>query len=263
MRLIGYLARVLLLSVAVLEVSAAQAGRLPPEVQFAAGDRTRFFITLDGLITKRLALGLAELEAHGARPYALRVRSSAGGDIEAAMAVGRFLRKYEVPAMVAGPCASACVLVIAGAVSRQYDDAPNVRIGLHRPYALRSEADYTATKARVDARNTALRGYLSEMNVPASFFEAMNAIPSDQMRYVTPSELTQLGLSEVDPIYEEFKDGESARRLQISRIEYLSRRAQFRDECKPLGYESTAFCQCVDRIGFRAPGDRWECDIAR
>ena len=44
--------------------------------------------------------------------------NSDGGDLEAAIAIGRLLRKKEAVIRVQGRCASACVFILAGAVVR-------------------------------------------------------------------------------------------------------------------------------------------------
>jgi hypothetical protein len=58
--------------------------------------------------------------------------NSRGGDVAAAMAIGRMLRKENAWLGVNGVCISACVLILAGAVDRQIGKSDAV--GIHRPY---------------------------------------------------------------------------------------------------------------------------------
>ena len=99
------------------------------------------------------------------------------------------------------------------------------------------------------------------MNVSTGLLDAMNAVPSDQIRWVTPAEVNRLGLLDVDPVYEEYTDGKQAAKMGISRTEYLGRKAQFKEQCQAnFGYWQPEFCACVDRVKFREPGDKWLCD---
>lgn len=59
--------------------------------------------------------------------------NSPGGDIAAAMAIGRMFREERAWLHVNGVCISACVLILAGAVDRSTNFG---RVGIHRPYFL-------------------------------------------------------------------------------------------------------------------------------
>jgi hypothetical protein len=90
---------------------------------------------------------------------------SPGGTVDAAINIGRLLRKEQAAISVAPEaiCFSSCVLVIAGAVTRIMGG----RIGIHRPY-FEVPADQV-TPATVTAKYQKMlehiRAYFREMNV--------------------------------------------------------------------------------------------------
>ena len=179
--------------------------------------------------------------------------------MEAAMALGRIVRRQQISASVSGDCASACVFAIAGPIARSYYKA---RLGLHRPYFTSASSTPTEAAQRVRKMNQSLRAYLEEMNVSPALLDAMTAVPSDQIRWITPVEANRLGLLDIDPVYEEYSDGKQAAKLGITRTEYLARKAQFKEQCQSRFLDSEPeFCACVDRVKFRAPGDKWLCDL--
>ncbi len=136
------------------------------------------------------------------------------------------------------------------------------RLGLHRPYFTSASNTPTEAAQRVRKMNQSLRAYLEEMNVSSAMLDAMTAVPSDQIRWITPVEANRLGLLDIDPVYEEYSDGKHAAKLGITRTEYLARKAQFKEQCQSRFLDSEPeFCECVDRVKFRGPGDKWLCDL--
>lgn len=149
--------------------------------------------------------------------------SSDGGSIKAAMEIGRLLRNERATILVRERthCNSACVLVIAGAVTRLID-AP---IGIHRPYLevpqqeQRPEVIASAYKATLQG----VRDYLVEMNVSERLAEAMFTIEPSDVRFLSADAAASYGLGMFDPINKEVQDLEHARSLGINRQEYLRR----------------------------------------
>lgn len=137
---------------------------------------------------------------------------SPGGDVDAAMSIGRLLRKYLVqvfaptrhptrqgllqvlpgPLMSGSPvvylcrdptcvCASACALVLFGAVVRQGT------VGLHRPRITDPEfSSLPASEATTLYRRVLqlISHYLEEMEVPHHLVDAMLATGSSDIRWV-------------------------------------------------------------------------------
>ncbi len=175
---------------------------------------------------------------------------SPGGDVDAAMQVGRMLRRWKAGASVGknpgqeGQCASACVLALLGGVTRQCDGA----VGLHRPYSLevaRSAADaarsYRSTRAKIER-------YLQEMNIPPRLLDVMNSIGPDSVRWLScdddRKELDELWITGVDPVWDDLFLSNQAKELHISKTELIRRRQEAHASC-PAGAERQ---KCRDRI---------------
>ena len=143
---------------------------------------------------------------------------SAGGDVDAAMEVGRVLRKWQARAMVDkdAHCASACVLALLGGVWR----AVSGTVGLHRPYSTTpsSSADEAAIMYR--SMRAKLQGYFQEMNIPDRLLDAMNAVGPQQIRWLSgerdQKELEELWIQGNDPVWEDLQLSKRAEELNIT-----------------------------------------------
>lgn len=149
--------------------------------------------------------------------------NSPGGDVAAAMELGRFLRarRAETRVMYTDRCESACVLVLAGGAKRNVWDAEPpaddeiTEIGIHRP-ATRSEGvvehtadDYAQLYGEVES---AIGRYLDEMRIDPGLLRAMAKVPIEDVRYLTAREVRDFGLHGYDPAYYDW------RRTQIATV---------------------------------------------
>jgi ATP-dependent protease ClpP protease subunit len=164
------------------------------------------------------------LEAIGSkkiRPYGVLFLNSPGGSVKAAISIGRELRRMHISAFVirASECTSACVFVLAGAVSRQVSG----RIGLHRPYSQNLNLEFDQAKASVTEMNQIIVRYLEEMNVPVSLYNKMKLIPPEEVEYFTGTKYLALGIPEVDPVQDEFMRSLHAQSLGLTKQEYVRR----------------------------------------
>ena len=136
---------------------------------------------------------------------------SPGGDIDAAMKIGRNIRsrfisthserhetergtnvlmeherKEDFPHVPAGKladcretgcCLSACVLILAAGASFEPGN-----IGLHRPSAKDfAISDYASVRERLENGVKQIHTYLSEMEISPRLYEAMMSVPSDEL----------------------------------------------------------------------------------
>jgi hypothetical protein len=115
---------------------------------------------------------------------------SQGGQVFAAMEIGRILRSAAASIVVANgaSCVSACVFVLMGAPERSVADG--ARIGIHRP-ALAA----AGSAALVDAMSAAIASYAEQMQVSRAIIADMMAIPADHMRLLTSAELDRYGIN--------------------------------------------------------------------
>ncbi|WAT17115.1 hypothetical protein OZN62_09215 [Aurantiacibacter sp. MUD11] len=118
---------------------------------------------------------------------------SPGGDPKAAIDAARLMArsKWTVVVEPESQCASACVLLIAGAAERLlYGE-----IGIHRVFPVGSSAD---TREELEGLLTEItadaRALMTENGVSPRLVEDMMTIPSSQIRILTRTELEAYGL---------------------------------------------------------------------
>lgn len=158
--------------------------------------------------------------------------NSVGGNVEAALALGRTLRREDKHAVV-GPddvCISACVLVLAGATYRAIFGGA---VGIHRPFV---EQDSAITpeqqKTQYEGIERTVRAYLLEMNVDGRLYDDMFRISPANVKYLTSSEMRAYGLEGSDPYMEQAAYAQRAKDFGISTQELLRRQNDARVKCK-------------------------------
>lgn len=179
--------------------------------------------------------------------------NSEGGDIEAAIGIGRQLRRIGATTLMweGAQCVSACVFVLAGATRRILAG----RIGIHRPYSVRTDQRrYDAIQQ--DQRRLAklAKDYLEDVNVSPSLYDAMVRIPPEKMRLLSRADLDLYGITDVDMVEQELEDASEARKYGLPKTEYLRRKAQVNVTCarehrrgKTLG-DFDSYFSCRDKV---------------
>lgn len=140
----------------------------------------------DMKIIKDKQLARLKREGGGVAPFI--VLDSEGGDIEAAIGMGRLLRRLSATVVIynRAKCFSACVYLLAGATQR------NVwgRVGIHRPYSQRTDVrDYDTIQKEQRRIAVLSKTYLDEMNLPASLYDAMVRTPPENIRVLSEEDL--------------------------------------------------------------------------
>ena len=115
---------------------------------------------------------------------------SAGGEVFAAMEIGRLLRRDQASISVGhgNACISACVLVLMGATARSI--AADARVGIHRPSLGKS-----GTHDLVDAMSEPIAVYAQQTTGSRKIVDAMMSIPSRRVRFLTPADLATYGIA--------------------------------------------------------------------
>jgi hypothetical protein len=160
--------------------------------------------------------------------YGVVYLNSPGGRVGPAMAIGRLMRQYQLEADVLenNDCASSCVLVLAGAITRVVDG----RVGIHRPYFdTREIVDVKQSTTRLENDT---RAYFREMNVSTRLVNEMMTVPSNQIRWLTSTEITRFGLHGTDPVFHEASVLSTMRQYGISRQEYERRDSLGETKCR-------------------------------
>lgn len=186
---------------------------------------------ITGTIRAQDAKRIVELEKRGTRLELVRLNSS-GGDVIAAMTIGRILRKNGGIVLVEEDdiCASACVLIIAGGVVRSI----NGRVLIHRPYSQATDTagqDLAAWDKKMKSLRKQMDAYLSEMNVSVGLADAMWAISPQNSRELTRAERDHFLLSESDSSYDDYTSTQDARKYGLAKPEYLRRYKIVAEKC--------------------------------
>ena len=173
---------------------------IAPEAAAPPPFNEHWTIFLDGLIDAdapaRLDRFLGRRDVSGAVVYL----NSPGGNVTAAMALGRILRASgfetrvgaraaDTGRLMAAVCYGACPFALAGGVHRQLE--PGSVLGVQRLESRTPEPDETLTQRR--ARFESLN-YLAEMGVDAGLLDIMEGVPYDTIRPLSPDEAHQLRL---------------------------------------------------------------------
>lgn len=178
----------------------------------------------DEIVFARLARGARKLSVH---------LDSAGGDVDAAISIGRIVRSGE-GTVYAAHCYSACVLIFAGGEMRfGWDLFTEPVVGVHRIFFAALQPGLTASqvKTRYDAQLARVRSYLAEMNVAPEIVSFMQSFGPSEMHILTRQELKSFGL-DWDVISNERLVAEKAANLGISSMEYRTRAQRGREQCK-------------------------------
>lgn len=155
---------------------------------------------------------------------------SPGGDVHAAIELGRILRRTSTTAMVYNGkvCMSACVFVLAGAADRTIGG----KVGIHRPYQPSDKIVSADQQKRFYLQiENEVKTYLGDMNVNPSLWDDMIKISPGNIKILSDDELERYGLSGTDPYIEEARSTGEANSLRISKQELLMRRASIEKEC--------------------------------
>ena len=123
---------------------------------------------------------------------------SRGGNIWAAMSIGRIIRRYSFATRVevGASCVSACVYLLAAGQGRYVGG----RVGVHRPHLQNDGVTSArAEKAQYASINAQTRQYLEEMNLPTSLHVRMMQTPSDRVTWLSAQDLSTYGLTRMIP----------------------------------------------------------------
>jgi hypothetical protein len=149
--------------------------------------------------------------------------ASNGGDIDAAMELGRLLRELGIFTVVGkdDQCMSACVFSFMGGERRTIAG----RIGIHRPFFPYTQ-NLPDRQQRFRFLQRTLKEYVEELDFPASLYEAMMLVPPESVKILTVAELKRFYLEGISPSSEDLADAAEARRLDLSMVDYLRHKAK-------------------------------------
>ena len=186
--------------------------------------------TIEAGDAEKLEQLFRSLEGNYKRDFIFMIHHSPGGNVIEAMKIGRLFRQRQATVVTNLRCASACVLLLAGAVRRAPFPGTTE---IHRPFSTGDfeTKNYQLAQKQYERMTGTVRAYIREMNLPDSLFEAMMAIPPHELKTLTQDEVSRFGLDSPDPVFEEMEQTKNARARNISRIELLNRRRLAEEKC--------------------------------
>lgn len=150
---------------------------------------------------------------------------SPGGLISESMKIGDIVAENEMRAIVIfnGRCLSSCVLILAAAKTRSGIGD----IGIHRPFMVEVSAEaisYQEYLKQYERITPTLKYYFSKYGVSPAIVDAMNVIPSDNMKILSEKERETYGLGFKNIAFGEY---EKARTINICGQRYYDMHINF------------------------------------
>jgi hypothetical protein len=238
---------------AILTTTIAQPLHAEVKIYIEKASDRESWIWIYGTITRadaaKVSAAMREMVPKPSLPHELKVSlDSRGGEVEAAMAIGRLLRTKITNTDVSIPlpplrpidgreyadCASACILILVAGSDRTVALG---RVGIHRPYSTGSVKAGTDTRAAYRVLTTQVKAYLEEMAMPGRLYDEMMQVPPEDIRWISSSErsgvkeLHDLGIVGKDPAYDDSQDSIAASARGISKQEWLRRKALVGPAC--------------------------------
>lgn len=154
------------------------------------------------------------------RTLAIRLNSP-GGDVLAAMQIGRTIRKLDGKTVVpiGSKCYSSCALIFISGVTRgNYGE-----LGLHRPFLASAPLNRQAIEDQYPEILVQIKRFVSEMGITDDFYQQMvNSEPSEMVIY-TDENYTSLVPTD-DPVYQEISVAYWARLYGVTTLALRQRR---------------------------------------
>lgn len=211
---------------------------VPKKQKTANADHVRDYgyIEISGDIRKsavaKLAAAIPEARrtagsfTHDGEPVLRLFLSSRGGEVLAATQLGLLIRSQAIEVWVdkGAECSSACILILAGGVSRTA--VPGARLGIHRPYFSPDEfasLSHTQSQDQYSKLADGVRQYLAKMGVSEALYDAMLKVESRKMVYVSAEFAESTRLLGDDPAYQEWRRAKDQKALGSRRLEMLER----------------------------------------
>lgn len=194
-------------------------------------DKKTATVHITGTIWDRDAGRLSNLADKLANTTPQFLLDSDGGDMLAAMRIGRLIRKLEGRTIVAAraKCHSACALIFIAGVER----TNRGEIGLHRPYL---DTDPELLKSHLPVLYAQVKDYVAEMGIGDGFVQKMMDTESSKMT-VYDGKASLALMPKYDLKYEDSRISRSARQYGITASE-LRRRERDAETCRGMRHKT-------------------------
>jgi hypothetical protein len=181
-----------------------------------SGSKFSYNVTIENTITKNDALIMAQHERDFELGLTVYLNSS-GGDVDAAMQIGREIRRLDGTAWVVSyaKCYSSCALIYIAGVFRH---SVGGEIGLHRPYFASRLQNRESIERSFPLMLQTVKTYVQEMGVSDNFYQEMVNTEPSSVRVFKGEDIKNL-VPEHDPAYDEVLTSWNARRFGIDTTE--------------------------------------------
>lgn len=219
-----------LVGLSVCGLSALLAGLMPfdANADVRVSDETFYSITIEmtGEISEHDASKFADTSERLALKALVVHLDSKGGDVFAAMKIGRIIRAYDGWTWNDSVCYSSCALIfIAGVIRTNF----YAEIGLHRPYLGSSPQPRETIEKQMPAMLARVKSYVDEMGVSNAFYEQMMRTEPSKMVVYRGDAIRKI-VPEHDPIFDEVVIATMARTYGVTTSE-MRRREEDAKRC--------------------------------
>ena len=219
------------------------------DIQIKRDGDSAISVWFTGIITEQDAKSVqdisGQLENPSVRDFWL---DSKGGDVSAAIKIGRLIRKYDGQTLIAqnGKCYSSCALIFIAGVHRVNFG----ELGLHRPYLASAPQSRETVEKQVPLMLSMIKSYVAEMGVTDNFYQEMvNTDPSQMLIFYWSQDSKKL-VPENDPVYAEIETARDARKYGITTSE-MRQREQDTKSCDDrfiISTDSSRWLVCTEAV---------------
>jgi hypothetical protein len=197
------------------------------------------FVDVTGTITNQDSKTFENITQDiGSRRLYTRL-DSAGGDVFAAMHIGRLIRKHDGVTVISVPskCYSGCALLfIAGVMRHNLGE-----MGLHRPYQVAVLKDRRPGEKQPPRILTLIREYVAEMGIAEEFYDQMINTDASRTAIYRIDSYAHL-VPEIDPGFLEVQFAHSARRYGMTAAQ-MRQRERDAEVCLTRAVKEIVLCQ--------------------
>jgi hypothetical protein len=159
-----------------------------------------------------------------------------GGDVDAAMRIGRLIRSVDGVTYSTDNCYGGCALIFIAGVSRFNLGT----IGLNRPHPASSPQSREQTEQQLSLLLPKLKGYVEEMGVTDRFYQEMVNTNSSSMKLYYRKAIEEM-IPERDPAHDEIETSYEARGYGVDPAE-MRRRDRETSKCDAEDIEEISAC---------------------
>jgi hypothetical protein len=174
---------------------------------------------------------------------------SVGGDVFAAMHIGRLIRKHDGVTIISVPskCYSSCALLFISGVMRH-----NLgELGLHRPYQVAALQSRPTIEKQLPRMLTLLRQYVADMGIIENFYEQMVNTEHTKTAIYRIDSYANL-VPEIDPVFQEAQAAYGARRYGMT-LAQMRERERAAGACLTRAVKEIVVCQEAIKWGLSEP----------